>query len=127
MEGAIFYSNHDGAIHGEVAASYVYNRLDGKWHVWVRNGSAGHVLSYACFDYDVRFGVNIIDVNPLPLMTAENLDDRILLGKKGDEDPDFTYDEKRKKWLLALCRIDENDSRGVLTLAESVFVFTLIL
>ena len=106
MEGAIFYTNND-AIYGEVAASYVFNRLDGKWHVWVRNGSAGHVLSYASFDYDVRFGVNILDVTPLPLMTAENLDDQLLLGKKGDEDPDFTYDEQRKKWLFALCRIDE--------------------
>ena len=106
MEGAIFYSNGDDALHGEVAASYVFNRMDGKWHVWIRNGSAGHVLAYASFDYDIRFGVNILDVEPLPVMTAENLDDFALLGKKGDEDPDFTYDEVRKKWLFTLCRID---------------------
>ena len=108
MEGAIFYANpNDVAIHGEVAAAYVFNRMDGKWHVWVRNGSAGHVLAYASFDFDVRFGINIVDVNPLPLMTEENLDDRVLLGKKGDEDPDFTYDKERKKWLFTLCRVDE--------------------
>lgn len=108
MEGAIFYANPgDEAIHGEVAASYVFNRMDGKWHVWIRNGSAGHILAYANFDFDIRFGVNILDVVPLPIMTAENLDDKLLLGKKADEDPDFTYDSERKKWLFALCRVDE--------------------
>ena len=108
MEGAIFYSNPgDDSIYGEVGASYVFNRMDGRWHVWIRNASAGHVLAYASFDFDIRFGVNILDVNPLPLMTAENLDDEALLGKKGDEDPDFTYDSEHKKWLFSLCRIDE--------------------
>ena len=108
MEGAIFYANPgEDAIHAEVAGSYVFNRLDGKWHLWLRDGSAGHILAYACFDYDVRFGVNILDVTPLPKMTAENLDDKLLLGKKADEDPDFTYDSERKKWLFALCRVDE--------------------
>ena len=108
MEGALYYSNpDDDAIHGEVAASYVFNRMDGKWHVWIRNGSAGHVLAYASFDFDIRFGINILDVKPLPIMTPENLDDRVLLGKKADEDPDFTYDAERKKWLFALCRVDE--------------------
>ena len=111
MEGAIFYSNGDGKIYGEVAGSYVFNRMDGKWHLWIRNGSAGHVLSYASFDYDVRYGVNVVDVNPLPLMTKDNFDDFALLGKKGDEDPDFTYDETRKKWLFALCRVDEETKK----------------
>lgn len=108
MEGTIFYANPgDDAIQTEVAASYVFNRMDGKWHVWVRNGSAGHILAYATFDFDIRFGINILDVTPLPMMTPENLDDKLLLGKKADEDPDFTYDSERKKWLFALCRIDE--------------------
>ncbi len=109
MEGAIFYSHGEKSekIYSEVAASYVFNRMDNKWHVWVRDGSAGHVLSYGCFDYDIRYGINIVDVEPLPLMTKENLDDTVLLGKKGDEDPDFTYDAVRKKWLFTLCRIDE--------------------
>ena len=108
MEGAIFYSHGEKStkIHSEVAASYVFNRMDNKWHVWVRDGSAGHVLSYGCFDYDIRYGLNIVDVNPLPLMSEENLDDTVLLGKRGDEDPDFTYDAARKKWLFTLCRID---------------------
>ena len=108
MEGAIFYANPgDDAIRGEVAGSYVFNRMDGKWHLWIRNGSAGHVLAYTTFDFDVRFGLNIVDVEPLPIMTPENLDDKLLLGKKADEDPDFTYDSERKKWLFALCRVDE--------------------
>ena len=108
MEGAIFYTHGEGStkIHSEVAASYVFNRMDNKWHVWVRDGSAGHVLSYGCFDYDIRYGLNIVDVTPLPLMSEAELDDTVLLGKKGDEDPDFTYDAERKKWLFTLCRID---------------------
>ncbi len=111
MTGAIFYSVGDGFIHGDVATAYVFDRREKRWHLWQRCAAAGHVPAYATFTADVRYGINVVDVKPLPMMTAENLDDRKLLGKKGDEDPDFIYDEKRGKWLLALCRVIEETNK----------------
>lgn len=113
MEGAIFYNptTRERGAYADVASCYVFDRRDRKWHMWQRSGASGHVLAYATFDYDVRFGVNILDVTPLPMMEQGNIDDTQLLGKKGDEDPDFMYDEKRGKWLLADCRIDEETKK----------------
>ena len=105
MEGALFYSVGDGYTHGDVATAFVYDRRAKKWHLWQRSAAAGHVLAYATFDADVRYGVNIIDVNPLPLIESENFDETAFVGKKGDEDPDFIYDESTGKWYFALCRV----------------------
>ena len=45
--------------------------------------------------------IDITLVDRLP----ENADHTVFGGKTGDEDPALTYDEKRKKWLLAVCRV----------------------
>ncbi|MBR2650855.1 MAG: hypothetical protein IKD45_04275 [Clostridia bacterium] len=111
MEGAIFYSTGTGVTHGDVATAYVYHRGEKVWYMWQRSGGAGHVLAKAKFDFDVRYGVNIVDVTPLPKMTEENMCDELLLGKRGDEDPDFFYDEARGKWLFALCRLTGNTNK----------------
>ena len=107
MEGALFYSAGDGRIHGDVATALVYDRRDKIWHLWQRSSACGHVLAYTSFTSDIRYGVNIIDVTGLPHMTGADIDDKLFLGKKGDEDPEFIYDEKRGKWLFCLCRITE--------------------
>lgn len=111
MTAAIFFSIGDGRIYSDVASAFVYDRNEKIWRLWQRSGAGGHVLAYSEFKADVHHGINIVDVKPLPLMTEENLDDKLLLGKKGDEDPDFVYDEKRKKWLFALCRIIEETKK----------------
>ena len=107
MEGAVFYDVGTAVTHGDVATAYVYHRGEKKWYMWQRSAGAGHVLAKATFDYDIRFGINIVDVEALPHMTGENINDELLLGKKGDEDPDFMYDETRGKWLFAICRLAE--------------------
>ncbi len=107
MEGALFYAADDKRIHGDVATAIVLDRRDGVWHLWQRSGACGHVLAYTSFKSDIRYGVNVIDVVGLPHMTGADIDDTLFLGKKGDEDPEFIYDEKRKKWLFCLCRVTE--------------------
>ena len=111
MVGAIFYSVGTGVTHGDVATAYVFDRRDGNWYMWQRSGGAGHVLAKATFKDDIRYGVNVLDVEALPIMTAENMDDTKVLGKKGDEDPDFMYDETRGKWLFAICRLAEETKK----------------
>lgn len=105
MEGAVFYDTGTGVTHGDVATAYVYHRGEKRWYMWQRSGGAGHVLAKTSFDYDIRFGINVVDVVALPHMTEENMCDELLLGKTGDEDPDFMYDETRGKWLFAMCRL----------------------
>jgi len=107
MEGALFYAADDDRIHGDVASAIVLDRRDGVWHLWQRSGACGHVLAYTSFKSDIRYGINVIDVTGLPHMTGADIDDTLFLGKKGDEDPEFIYDEKTKKWLFCLCRVTE--------------------
>jgi len=55
-------------------------------------------------------------VNPLRLQAgitndfkAVLSDDRLWLGKSGDEDPDFVYDREKGKWFMTICRgVKEN-------------------
>ncbi|MBQ8381052.1 MAG: hypothetical protein IJY18_04085 [Clostridia bacterium] len=111
MEGAVFYDVGTGVTHGDVATAYVYHRGEGKWYMWQRSAGAGHVLAKTSFNHDIRYGINIVDVEALPHMTEENMCDEMLLGKKGDEDPDFMYDEERGKWLFAICRLAGNSKK----------------
>ena len=111
MEGAVFYAVGDGVTYGDVATAYVFDRRDNTWYMWQRSGGAGHVLAKATFKHDIRYGINVVDVEALPHMTAENMDDTKVLGKKGDEDPDFMYDEVRGKWLFAICRLAEETKK----------------
>ena len=111
MVGALFYDSGDGYTRGEVATAYIFDRRDSTWYMWQRNAGGGHVLAKTSFKGDIRYGVNTVDVETLPLMTAENMDDTKVLGKRGDEDPDFMYDEARGKWLFAICRLAEETKK----------------
>ena len=105
LEGALFYDTGDGITYGDVATAIVYDRREEVWHLWQRSGGAGHIPAYATFKNDIRYGIHVIDVKPLEKLPEGAEDDTPFLGKKGDEDPDFMYDETRGKWLFAMCRI----------------------
>ncbi|MCQ2400115.1 MAG: hypothetical protein MJ072_06380 [Clostridia bacterium] len=104
--GAVFFIGEKNGQYGNVASSILYNRKTNKWLVWVRMRTTKAQLGYAEFDGDPRFGITAIDVEPLPLANEDDFTS--FRSRKDDEDPDFLYDEKRKKWLLAICRIDKN-------------------
>lgn len=107
LVGAIFFDVGDWAWCSDVATSLKFNRLNGKWDLWVCSFSHDHILGYAEFDGDVRFGVNVVDITLMP--TAEEDDDHTeFLGFTGDEDPDFIYDEKSGKWFFTVCRLVKN-------------------
>lgn len=106
MTGAVFYDCGDGEWRGYVAPSVLYNRSYNKWYLWVSSFGHEHILAHADFSGDPRFGVNVIDVE---LMEKANEKSRFtdFVGFKGDEDPDFFFDENRNKWLMAICRINK--------------------
>ena len=125
MEGALFFDTGDGRWCSDVATSAVFDRRAGIWYVWACSFSHGHVLCRGISRADIRHGIHVIDVKLMdaqrevigapdslgaidatgPVGRATLDDDTLFLAKFGDEDPDLTYDEARKKWLLGVCRL----------------------
>lgn len=104
LVGALFYDAGDGCWGNDVAASILYHRGEKKWYVWLCSFCRGHVLAHGVAQGDVRFGVNVIDIELMQKM-PEGTPDECFLGKPGDEDPDFVYDEKSGRWLMTVCRL----------------------
>lgn len=110
LVGALFYDSGDGMWGNDVAASMLYDRNEKCWKLWVCSFCHDHILGYAKFDGDVRFGVNVLDITLMEKL-EEDGDENAFLGKINDEDPDFIYDEKSGKWYMSICRaIIDNDS-----------------
>ncbi len=127
MEGVIFMDPGDGSWSPDIASSVLFDRRTSTWYLWCCSFSHGHVLGRGVSLADLRHGVNCVDIR---LMDTERLvraepshaetglgarpgafdkavlsDDRLFLGKYGDEDPDLLWDEASGKWLLAICRV----------------------
>ncbi|MGN1121802.1 MAG: hypothetical protein ACI4RV_05500 [Eubacteriales bacterium] len=109
LTGALFYDAGDGVWGNDVAASVLYHRKRKCWYLWVCSFCHGHRLAHAVFEGDIRFGVNVVDVTLMPPLPADG-DDTLFLGKEGDEDPDFLFDETSGKWLMTVCRLKTDES-----------------
>lgn len=113
MEGAIFFDAGDGRLCGDVATSLVYDRREKVWLLWACSFSHGHILCHGTSGSDLRFGINVLDVELMPVEKYDGngnpsvSDDCSFFGKCGDEDPDFVYDADRNVWQLAVCRVTE--------------------
>ena len=116
--GAMFYDAGDGKWRNYLAPVLIYNRIKGEWHVWVSSFEHKHVLAYAAFDGEVRFGVNVIDVR-LMQNAPEGADISLFAGFKGDEDPDLIYDKEEERWLMAICRLAPETKSYVYTFWQS--------
>lgn len=103
LTGALLFDAGDGLLCSDVAAHLVFDRRNAEWILWVCSFSHGHILARTSFKNDVRYGVNAVDVR-LVEKRKEGETDSDFGGKQGDEDPALVYDEKRGKWLLAVCR-----------------------
>lgn len=99
--GVLFYNSGDGKWCGDVAASILFHRTEGRWYLWVCAFSHGHILGHAVFDGDPRFGVNVIDIE-LMESADKGANNSEFAGFAGDEDPDFIYDSENRRWLVVL-------------------------
>ncbi len=122
LSGALFYDAGDGKWCGDVAASILYHRGECKWYLWVCSFSHGHILGHSSFDGDPRFGVNVIDIELMKKAPAGS-EISEFLGFSGDEDPDFFYDEKEDRWLMAICRLDPKNRKYRYVFFESAKPF----
>ena len=118
MTGALFYDSGDGKWRNYIAPVILYHRAEKQWYVWVSSFEHEHVLAYAAFDGDPRFGVNVVDVTIME-KASDTSDIPAFLGFKGDEDPDLFYDEENDRWLMAICRIDPKTGNYVYVFFES--------
>ena len=105
LTGALYYDAGDGLWCGDVAASVLFHRERKEWLLWLCSFNHGHVLAHAAFEGDPRFGVNVIDVELMD-KAPEGADISLFAGFEGDEDPDFFYDAGKRKWMMAICRLD---------------------
>ena len=118
MTGVLFYDCGDGKWRNYIAPVILFNREKRLWYVWVSSFEHKHILAYASFEGDPRFGVNVVDVQFMKEGT-ETSDFRDFVGFKGDEDPDLLYDKENDRWLLAICRIDPKTRGYVYLFFES--------
>lgn len=105
LTGALFYDAGDGKWCGDVAASVLYHRKEQRYYLWVCSFNHDHILGHAIFEGDLRFGVNVADIT-LMEKAGEHEDITVFRGRRGDEDPDFIFDEETRKWYMAICRKD---------------------
>ena len=103
LTGALFFDCGDGFWRNYLASSLLYNRKTKEWYIWTSSFEHKHILCYASFVGEPRFGVNVIDVETME--PANTNDATVFAGFKGDEDPDFYYNDQEKKWYMAICRI----------------------
>lgn len=117
MTGALFYDCGDGRWRGYVAPVILYHREKKQCYVWVSSFEHEHILAYASFDGDLRFGVNVVDVEIMEKATSSDITS--FAGFVGDEDPDLLYDEENDRWLLAICRLDPEIKQYIYVFFES--------
>lgn len=110
LTGALFYDCGDGRWCGDVAASLLWHREEKLWYLWVCAFSHGHILARSTFEGDVRFGVNVIDVELMKKADADTPFESFL-AFAGDEDPDFFYDAENSRWMMAICRLDPESKK----------------
>lgn len=103
LTGALFFDRGDGFWRNYLASSLVYNRKTQEWYLWTSSFEDQHILCYAAFQGEPRFGLNVIDVQMMPQASTDNAKE--FAGFPGDEDPDFYFDESQNRWILAICRL----------------------
>lgn len=104
LEGVLLFDMGDGDWCGDVASSLIYDRNENNWKIWMASFSHGHILGYAQFENDPRFGINVIDITLMD--KKEGSKDTDFFAKEGDEDPDMYFDKKSGKWYMTICRSD---------------------
>lgn len=115
LEGALFFGDGDGIMHGYHATKVVYDDRRQKFLVMTTTHGGTHSLAWCETSDDILHGMHYLECTELDF--PHNLSRG---GKKegnnetvsGAEDPDFFYDAKAGKWRLAYCALDGTKSGG---------------
>ena len=120
MEGALFFDYGDGRWQNDVATSLIFDRNRGKWLLWASAFHGGHYLQYAELENDPRFGLQVVDTERMPTESgipgdSRLSDERLWLGKRGDEDPDMLFDKETGLWHMSVCRVSRVEGKDTYT------------
>jgi len=106
LEGAIFFGDGDGLIHGYHATKIVYDDESGKFLVMTTTHGGNHTLAWCETSADLLHGMHYLECTELDFPHNYTRGGKAE-GKKecvfATEDPDFFYDAKARKWRLAYC------------------------
>ena len=105
LTGALFFDCGDGCWRNYLASSILYDRRYRLWYIWVSAFENQVRLACGSCAGDPRFGVNVVDVTVMEPAGPEDTYESFK-GYKGDEDPDFYYNEEEQLWYMAICRLD---------------------
>ena len=103
LTGALFFDCGDGFWRNYLASSLLYHRETRQWYIWTSSFEHKHILCYAAFHGEPRFGVNVIDVTMMRAASDEPA--TAFVGFPGDEDPDFYHNAQENQWYMAICRV----------------------
>lgn len=106
LEGALFFGERDGIMHGYHATKVVYDDRKGKFMVITTTHGGTHSLAWCETSEDLLHGMHYLECTELDFPhnrerggTKPGKNETV----SGAEDPDFFYDAKAGKWRLAYC------------------------
>ena len=110
LEGALFFGDGDGLIHGYHATKVVWDGDAGKFLVMTVTHGGNHTIAWAETSADLLHGMHYLECKELDIphnYTRGGAAEGRASSRFGTEDPDFFYDAKARKWRLAYCALDE--------------------
>ena len=114
LEGALFFGDGDGIIHGYHATKIVWDGKSGKYLVMTTSHGGHHTLAWSETTADLLHGIHYLECTELEF-PHDYMHGGGSEGRKsnvfGTEDPDFFFDAKARKWRLAYCaKVGQDES-----------------
>ena len=106
LEGALFFGDEDGLIHGYHATKIVWDPDREKYLVITTSHGGIHSLSWSETSADLMHGMHYLECRELEYPHDFNHGGRpegLKEDRFASEDPNFFYDAKARKWRLVYC------------------------
>lgn len=100
LEGALFFGEGDGLLHGFHATKVVYDDASGEFLVITTSHGGDHTLAWASSKADILHGMHYLECSELMFPHCYTADHSY-----NTEDPDFFYDDDAGEWRLAYCAV----------------------
>lgn len=114
LEGALFFGENDGIMHGYHATKLVLDEESGGWDVITVTHGGSHTLAWAHSNADLLHGIHYLECEELMFPQCNTLGHGY-----HTEDPDFFFDAEAGRWRLAYCSVLDGTYRTVLSESDS--------
>lgn len=114
LEGALFFGEGDGLMHGYHATKLVLDDKTGGWMVITVTHGGSHTLAWARSEDDLLHGIHYLECEELMFPHCNTAGHSF-----HTEDPDFFHDDDAQLWRLAYCAVIDGTYRTVLAESDS--------